>query len=234
MVGSFISKAVHPISNLTDLKRRLVQSAIRLVDIYIPSNTRLQRLHKKAGLVKPDVVEGTNVEVPEFNVSYKTRRSFLTLLISGLPNCSPGNMHYLWLLSSDGESEVLQSCVIVIIWKTELFRLYSVSNQKRNQFFVSDRISDDDFRDGIDFVSVPFLTGIRDGIFANQRRKFQFLICWSIWISSEKKGLNDDCERLEFFPFSHFIRANKEVFDAGTILDNVVSDSINSIRSICA
>ncbi|KAK9121125.1 hypothetical protein Syun_018742 [Stephania yunnanensis] len=66
----------------------------------------------------------------------------------------------------------------VLMLKTEYFRLYSVSNQKRNRFSVSDRISDDDFRDGIDSVSVPFLIEIRDEIFANQRRKFPFLICY--------------------------------------------------------
>ncbi|KAK9151252.1 hypothetical protein Syun_009561 [Stephania yunnanensis] len=42
---------------------------------------------------------------------------------------------------------------------------------------VSDRISDNVFRDGIDSISVPFLTAIRDGILTNQRRKFPFLIC---------------------------------------------------------
>ncbi|KAK9087009.1 hypothetical protein Syun_029403 [Stephania yunnanensis] len=50
-------------------------------------------------------------------------------------------------------------------------RIFSVSNQKWNQFSVSDRISDDVFRDGTDSVSVPFLIAIRDGIFANRRRK---------------------------------------------------------------
>ncbi|KAK9163251.1 hypothetical protein Syun_004153 [Stephania yunnanensis] len=150
--------------------REKVGAAAIALDIYIKQY--------QAGLLKPDVVEGTDVEVLEFNVSYKPQKinpkfpstvrhllhqkirdsymhpqfmsrvmkplqieqlmdqevvnlsggelqrvalclclgKFLTLLISGLPNCSPGNMHYHWLLSSDGESEVLQSCVIVIIW----------------------------------------------------------------------------------------------------------------------
>ncbi|KAK9128369.1 hypothetical protein Syun_017166 [Stephania yunnanensis] len=41
---------------------------------------------------------------------------FSSLFGSGLLGRNPVNMHYHWLLSSDGESEVLQSCVIVIIW----------------------------------------------------------------------------------------------------------------------
>ncbi|KAK9155138.1 hypothetical protein Sjap_002618 [Stephania japonica] len=40
---------------------------------------------------------------------------FSSLFGSGLLGRNPVNMHYHWLLSSDGESEVLQSCVIVII-----------------------------------------------------------------------------------------------------------------------
>ncbi|KAK9107620.1 hypothetical protein Syun_023631 [Stephania yunnanensis] len=53
--------AVHPISNLTDLKRR--SGARPALDIYI---RQYQPLH--------DVVEGTDVEVPEFNVSYKPQK----------------------------------------------------------------------------------------------------------------------------------------------------------------
>ncbi|KAK9096596.1 hypothetical protein Sjap_022093 [Stephania japonica] len=41
---------------------------------------------------------------------------FSSLFGSGLLGRNPVNMHYHWLLSSDGELEVLQSCVIVIIW----------------------------------------------------------------------------------------------------------------------
>ncbi|KAK9085222.1 hypothetical protein Sjap_025633 [Stephania japonica] len=41
---------------------------------------------------------------------------FSSLFGLGLLGRNPMNMHYHWLLSSDGESEVLQSCVIVIIW----------------------------------------------------------------------------------------------------------------------
>ncbi|KAK9134709.1 hypothetical protein Syun_014039 [Stephania yunnanensis] len=41
---------------------------------------------------------------------------FSSLFGSGLLGRNPVNMHYHWLLSSYGESEVLQSCVIVIIW----------------------------------------------------------------------------------------------------------------------
>ncbi|KAK9108084.1 hypothetical protein Syun_024095 [Stephania yunnanensis] len=41
---------------------------------------------------------------------------FSSLFGSGLLGRNPVNMHYHWLLASDGESEVLQSCVIVIIW----------------------------------------------------------------------------------------------------------------------
>ncbi|KAK9087270.1 hypothetical protein Syun_029664 [Stephania yunnanensis] len=62
-------------------------------------------------------------------------------------------------------------------FQTDIFRLYFVSNQKRNPFSVSDRISDDVFRDGTHSVSVPFLIAIRDGILANQKRKILFLIC---------------------------------------------------------
>ncbi|KAK9115210.1 hypothetical protein Syun_022007 [Stephania yunnanensis] len=58
--------------------------------------------------------------------------------------------------------------------ETELFLLYSVSNQKRNHFSVSDRISDDVFRDGIDFVSVPFLIAIRDEFLQIRDGKFRF------------------------------------------------------------
>ncbi|KAK9126432.1 hypothetical protein Scep_015278 [Stephania cephalantha] len=38
----------------------------------------------------------------------------------------------------------------------------------------------DDFRDGIYSVSVPLQISIRDGIYANQRRKFSFLICFFV------------------------------------------------------
>ncbi|KAK9128174.1 hypothetical protein Syun_016971 [Stephania yunnanensis] len=61
-----------------------------------------------------------------------------------------------------------------LISRNEFFRLYSVSNQKRNQFFVSDRISDDVLRDGIDSVSVPFLTAIRDEFLQIRDGKFRF------------------------------------------------------------
>ncbi|KAK9151368.1 hypothetical protein Syun_009677 [Stephania yunnanensis] len=50
----------------------------------------------------------------------------------------------------------------------------NTGRRKRNPFSVSDPISDDVFRDGTHFVSVPFLNPIRDGIFANQKRKFRF------------------------------------------------------------
>ncbi|KAK9114077.1 hypothetical protein Syun_020874 [Stephania yunnanensis] len=91
MVGSFISKVVHPISNLTDLKRRLGAgrryfgylhpailgsqahlSIIRFaISRFIANNSRCCVCINVCGLLKLDVVEGTDVEVPEFNVSYK-------------------------------------------------------------------------------------------------------------------------------------------------------------------
>ncbi|KAK9098258.1 hypothetical protein Syun_025303 [Stephania yunnanensis] len=58
--------------------------------------------------------------------------------------------------------------------ETELFHLYSVSNQKRNQFSVPDRISDDVFRDGNDSVFVPFLIAIRDEFMQIRDGKFRF------------------------------------------------------------
>ncbi|KAK9098553.1 hypothetical protein Syun_025598 [Stephania yunnanensis] len=179
---------LHKLSNSGSIKLKccILNLLANLGHSCLCSKPRLQRLHKKVqkrfkhmldiGLLKPDVVEGTDVEVlnsmfhtsrrsPKVSINcrhllhQKIRESymhpqfmsdvmkplqieqlmdqevvnlsggelqrvalclclgkFLTLLISGLPNCSPGNMHYHWLLSSDGESEVLQSCVIVIIW----------------------------------------------------------------------------------------------------------------------
>ncbi|KAK9166396.1 hypothetical protein Scep_001587 [Stephania cephalantha] len=89
--------------------------------------------------------------------------------------------------------------------KTDIFRLYSVSNQKWNPFSVSDRISDDVFRDGKRSVSVPFLIPIRVGIFANQKRKIS---------SNEKQILRnheilDENERtLLRFPSGVFNPAN--------------------------
>ncbi|KAK9168345.1 hypothetical protein Syun_000485 [Stephania yunnanensis] len=73
------------------------------------------------------------------------------------------------LISNGSETEIIRSGI------------YSVSdpslNQKRNSFSVSDPISDDVFKDGTHSVSVPFLIEIRNGIFANQKRKIPFLIC---------------------------------------------------------
>ncbi|KAK9142759.1 hypothetical protein Syun_012159 [Stephania yunnanensis] len=77
---------VHPISNLTDLKRRSRCAAIAL-DIYIrqyqvaetpqesaeeiQTYARYRSLSCLAGLLKPDIVEGAMLKFPEFNVSYK-------------------------------------------------------------------------------------------------------------------------------------------------------------------
>ncbi|KAK9087529.1 hypothetical protein Syun_029923 [Stephania yunnanensis] len=115
---------VHPISNPCDLKEKVAETPQE-------SAEEIQTYARYSGLLKLDVVE-CDVEVPEFNVSYKRMRrsvqnvmkplqieqlmdqevvnlsggelrrvalylclgKFLTLLISGLPNCSPGNMHY--------------------------------------------------------------------------------------------------------------------------------------------
>ncbi|KAK9160481.1 hypothetical protein Syun_006822 [Stephania yunnanensis] len=95
---------------------------------------------------------------------------------------NPVNMHYHLVVVLEMENRSASKRIIVIIWspycssysdqscwsfETEFFRLYSVSNQKQNPFSISDRISDDVFRNGIDYISVPFLIAIGDGIFAN-------------------------------------------------------------------
>ncbi|KAK9135056.1 hypothetical protein Syun_014386 [Stephania yunnanensis] len=60
-----LNKVVHPISNLTDPKRRL--GAGRRCFGYLHPAIPV-------GLSKLDVVESTDVEVPEFNVSYKPQQ----------------------------------------------------------------------------------------------------------------------------------------------------------------
>ncbi|KAK9092879.1 hypothetical protein Syun_027790 [Stephania yunnanensis] len=109
------------------------------------------------GLLKPDVVEGTDDEdssVSEVGVVGIVEASELGGGYGGFAGSGLGAYR-----------------------ETDIFHLYSVSNQKRNPFSVSDRISDNVFRDGTCSVSIPFLIQIRDGIFANQKRKIPFLIC---------------------------------------------------------